>query len=392
MKNKALLVCSSPLFPTNSGDKIYSLNQLKSLAIKYDVIFVNVVTEKYDEELNREQLAIICFKVYIFNDIYLNQGLTAIKSFFSKKPSIVTRSKNLNQINSALKDIIQKEKPDLAVIDHLRSSIYLNPTSIKTYLVEHNDEVRIFKQNYKVSSNPVVKGTYYFLHKFLKKYRDRYYQAVEKVIFISSFDYSDDFKNTRILKNLMIRFEHKKYQIPNLNAPKKNILFCGSMHWHPNLTGIRWFLDNVFDELQENINVLIVGRHLPDSLRKYESDRIQMFSDVPSMEEFFLKSDIFFVPIRTGGGINIKILEALSYGIPIVSTEFSVRGYEGLDFLEPTNDAGEFASRINLLINDPIQMEAMKNRELDYYQKYIEDGEKDFLNLLETQNLPTEFQ
>ncbi len=104
------------------------------------------------------------------------------------------------------------------------------------------------------------------------------------------------------------------------------------------------------------------------------------------MEEFFLKSDIFFVPIRTGGGINIKILEALSYGIPIVSTEFAVRGYEGLEFLEPTNDAGEFVSRINLLIDDSEQLDVLKNQELDYYQNYIEDGEKDFLYLLETHN------
>ncbi len=44
------------------------------------------------------------------------------------------------------------------------------------------------------------------------------------------------------------------------------------------------------------------------------------------MEEYFLESDIFFVPMLSGGGINIKVLEALSYGIPIVASDFSLRG------------------------------------------------------------------
>lgn len=382
MNNKVLVICSSALFPTNSGDKIYSLDQLKTLAKKFDVVFVNVVEEEYDEDLNRNSLKELCSSIYFFKETYINQGVTALKSFASGKPSIVTRSKYLEHITSSLSEIIKREKPMFALVDHLRSSIYLDPKTIKTYLVEHNDEVRIFEQNSKVSYNPVVKITYAILMRLLRKYRDNYYSHVEKVIFISSFDYSEDFKNAVFLKNLMIRFDHKEYTIPNSNSEVKNILFCGSMHWHPNLNGVKWFLENVYEKLGKNINVLIVGRHIPDTLRKYESERIKMFSDVPSMEEFFLKSDIFFVPILTGGGINIKVLEALSYGIPIVTTEFAVRGYDGLNFLEPSNDPDGFANRIENLLNNQDALNQLKNKELEFYKNYTENAERDFLSFL----------
>lgn len=380
MNNKVLLICSSALFPTNSGDKIYSLNQLKTLSKRFEIILVNVIEEEFDEELNRNNLQEFCSEIYFFKEVYINQGVTALKSFMSGKPSIVTRSKYFDEITGALKGILEKEKPRFVLVDHLRSSIYLDPTSVKSYLVEHNDEVRIFEQNSKVSYNPVVKVTYGILAKLLRKYRDYYYSKIEKVIFISSFDYSEEFKNAVFLNNLMIRFDHQEYQIPNLGANKKNILFCGSMHWHPNLTGVNWFMENVFEKLNNDVNVLIVGRHIPESLLKYQSDRVKMFSDVPSMEEFYLKSDIFFVPILTGGGINIKVLEALSYGIPIVTTEFAIRGYSETDFLAPSNSPEDFASRINLLLESPEKIEELKDKELDYYKKYTENAENDFLS------------
>ncbi len=382
MKDTVLLICSSALFPTNSGDKIYSLNQLKVLSKKFEVVLVNVIEEEFDEELNLSNLQKFCSKIYFFKETYFNQGFTALKSFYSGKPSIITRSKHKETITARLNQIIIDEKPGFVLIDHLRSSIYMDPNTIKTYLIEHNDEVKIFEQNYKVSLNPGVKITYFILTQLLKQYRDNIYRLLEKIIFISSFDFSDNFKNAHILKKLMIRFDHKEYQIPNRESSRKNILFCGSMHWHPNVKAIQWFLDNVFDKLQKNVNVIIVGRHIPKSLMAHESERILLYSDVPSMEEYFLKSDVFFVPMLTGGGINIKMLEALSYGIPIVATDFSLRGYEGLEFLEPTNNAEEFASKINHLINNPDQALLLQEKELEYYRQYVGDSETDFLNLL----------
>jgi polysaccharide biosynthesis protein PslH len=110
-------------------------------------------------------------------------------------------------------------------------------------------------------------------------------------------------------------------------------LFVGSMGYLPNWDAVQFFGVHVLPLLRRiasrKFRVLIVGRTGGvdlDRLRVIEDVRLVL--DPLDLSPYYAQSDVVIVPIRSGGGTRIKILEAFSYGLPVISTTI---GAEGLD-------------------------------------------------------------
>ena len=109
------------------------------------------------------------------------------------------------------------------------------------------------------------------------------------------------------------------------------MLFLGSLDWRPNLDAVRLLLDAIFPKvrLAEPLATLsIVGRKPPEWLREAVRSRlgIELHGDVPDVRPFLRKAGMLVVPLRIGGGSRLKILEALSTGVPVVSTTIGAEG------------------------------------------------------------------
>jgi glycosyltransferase involved in cell wall biosynthesis len=109
------------------------------------------------------------------------------------------------------------------------------------------------------------------------------------------------------------------------------MLFLGSLDWRPNLDAVRLLLDVIFPKvrLSEPLATLsIVGRKPPDWLRDAVRSRlgIELHADVPDVVPYLRRAGTLVVPLRIGGGSRLKILEALSTGLPVVSTTVGAEG------------------------------------------------------------------
>jgi polysaccharide biosynthesis protein PslH len=138
------------------------------------------------------------------------------------------------------------------------------------------------------------------------------------------------------------------------------LLFTGTMSYAPNHQGIRWFADEVWPLVRRRLpdaRLDVVGKDPPDAVAAlHGSDGIEVHGFVPSMAPFFARAHAVVVPILTGAGIRVKIVEAMSAGRPLVSTSL---GWEGLAHLEPgrhllvADDPGAFAEAVLRLLGDP---------------------------------------
>lgn len=113
----------------------------------------------------------------------------------------------------------------------------------------------------------------------------------------------------------------------------KNILFIGLMSFRPNWEGVDTFIKNCWDKVVEeepDAHFLIAGKGLsPDLKRLWESHKnIKVLGFVDSVPAFYSKGNIVVVPVYTGAGTNIKVIEALSLGKATVLSPFSTKGYE----------------------------------------------------------------
>ena len=118
--------------------------------------------------------------------------------------------------------------------------------------------------------------------------------------------------------------------LPESDGPPR-VLFTGTMSYPPNREGGAWLVDRVWPIVREELadaRLDIVGKD-PDStlVGRGGRDGVTVAGFVPSMAPYFEAAQVIAVPILTGAGIRVKIIEALSAGRPVVSTSL---GFEGL--------------------------------------------------------------
>lgn len=106
-----------------------------------------------------------------------------------------------------------------------------------------------------------------------------------------------------------------------------DILFYGAMSRKENYLSAEWFINNVIPLLKDyNIRFVILGGNPPEELISYESDRIHVTGFVDDIEPYFSESMCLVAPLILGAGIKVKILEALSAGIPVLTNDIGIEG------------------------------------------------------------------
>jgi glycosyltransferase involved in cell wall biosynthesis len=150
---------------------------------------------------------------------------------------------------------------------------------------------------------------------------------------------------------------------------RDGLLFVGSFAHRPNADAVQYFLDEIFPKIQsENpqIKMRIAGADPPKSIVDRASESIEVLGFVPDLEPLLQRIRVFVAPLRYGGaGTKGKVGEALSHGIPVVTTSIGAEGF-GLT-------SGEDA----LIADDPIEfaravLRAYSNKSL--WQRLSENG------------------
>lgn len=149
-----------------------------------------------------------------------------------------------------------------------------------------------------------------------------------------------------------------------------DLIYIASDNPH-NRVSAKWFMDEVYPLLPSDIRICMIGKitkHIED---KENIDKI-LFA--PTLDAYYNKSKISICPMLQGTGVKVKVVEALSFGLPVVCNE---RGIDGLpnkidNGCLVTDNPEEFASNICDLINDK-----------EKYIKYKEQSIKMFLSVFD---------
>ena len=183
------------------------------------------------------------------------------------------------------------------------------------------------------------------------------------------------------------RFDSKGYDNRNV------FLFVGTLNYGPNANGLEWFIEEIFPEIQKkksSSKLLIVGRDPEERLISWCSrfPGIELYANVPDVGPFYERCGIVVVPILSGGGTRIKILEAAKAGKPVFSTPIGAYGLDvtdGKDIMIFT-DRESFIERYERL-NVKETYENIKNNlskivELKYTPEAFENEMKKVMNFI----------
>jgi glycosyltransferase involved in cell wall biosynthesis len=229
----------------------------------------------------------------------------------------------------------------------------------------HNCEYRLIRQ---VSRNPLVHRITYALEKHActrslrilcvsdkdkKDIQSVYSLPPEKLIVVPNTVDVDFFYQTRKIFNGPE--ERKKLGIEKSAFV---LIFTGRMDFRPNSEALHFVLEKLAISLEKSnrlFRLLVVGTQIPSWCLKNRSENIKFCSDVPDMRRFFAVADAAIVPLFSGGGTRIKILEAFAAMVPVISTATGCEGIEcrdGEHLLVSETTAEDFVRKAALLAQD----------------------------------------
>lgn len=158
-----------------------------------------------------------------------------------------------------------------------------------------------------------------------------------------------------------------------------NILTMGTLYYPPNADGIRWFIQRVFPLVRQKVpgvKLTIVGKNPPKDFLKLAADDgsgIVTTGFVPDLDPYFAESAITVVPVRAGGGMRVRILEAFARAAPVVTTTVGLEGIDacpGTDVMVADSPEDFARSVIDLLQDKELQQQLSTNGRRLVEEKY----------------------
>ncbi len=145
------------------------------------------------------------------------------------------------------------------------------------------------------------------------------------------------------------------------NSQSLNILTLGTLHYPPNADGIRWFFQDVFPLIQSEIpdaSLTIVGKNPPPDFLEFERAHpnvVKVTGYVPSLAPYLSQAAVVVIPVRAGGGMRVRILESLAWGMPLVTTTIGLEGIQARSNEEVmvADEPEEFARATIRLLKEP---------------------------------------
>jgi glycosyltransferase involved in cell wall biosynthesis len=144
------------------------------------------------------------------------------------------------------------------------------------------------------------------------------------------------------------------------------LVFSGTLDFRPNVDAVVWFAREVLPRLRlrrPDLRLLVVGKRPAPALRQLADEGALLLTGaVPDARPYIAGAAVYVVPMRIGGGVRLKLLEALSLEAPVVSTSMGAEGVAGLRAGEHcllAEDAARFATAILELLGDPARSRAL---------------------------------
>ena len=143
------------------------------------------------------------------------------------------------------------------------------------------------------------------------------------------------------------------------NKNANRITFLGGMHWPPNAAGIDWFFQEVWPLVQKMASdsiLTVIGKNPPSTLVRAQSvdSNIEVTGYADNPQRYLEETAAFIVPLHAGGGMRVKIVDAWSWGLPVVSTSVGAEGInttKSRDILI-ADSPSEFADAVLTLLNN----------------------------------------
>ena len=395
---KVLQLCIKPPFPPVDGGTL-AMNSITQglLDAGCEVRVLSMCSDKHP--VQESQVTDEYREATRFEAVHVDLGIHPIDAgvaWLCGESYHVKRFKS-KDFAASLAKVLREETFDVV---HLES-IFLTPyvpmirrlSHAAVILRAHNVENQIWHRIAHSERNPLKRGYLKHLSLTLRAYEHEHLNDYDGIVSITEND-AEYFRKAGCRKAVVSIPFGITPQVPDNVVEEPDTLFhLGSMDWLPNQEGVRWFIERVWPMVHARMphwTLYLAGRKMPDSLMRLEMEGVKVVGEVADATYFIASKQINVVPLLSGSGIRVKIIEAMSLGKTVISTSVGAQGIGCTDgvhlLLADTPEA--FASQIQRCVDDPefcreigrnaynfiveaYSTETLTRRLLEFYEKRI---------------------
>lgn len=222
-----------------------------------------------------------------------------------------------------VQSLLNTQSYDAIVLDHAQMGWLLDVIRHpRIVLIAHNLEHEMYQQHVEQSRNRFAKWVYRREATLVKRLEAKVASSAQEIWTLTHHDasYFAQFSQARAL-SLPSSFANLH---PEPIQKAFDIGIIGSWSWKPNEEGLRWFLETVYPLLPASLTVHIAGRGADWVAEDYPKIHYRGF--VEDSKAFMMQARVMAIPTLSGGGVQIKTLDAIASGSQIVGTAIAFRG------------------------------------------------------------------
>jgi len=354
-------------YPPDSGPKIRMYYMLRYLAEQHQVTLVALVRGNEREE-DVEHLRGSCEAVYTVRlprSTWRN-GWFLIRSLLSGQPFTIVRDW-VEEEDQLLDRLLSTGNYDAFHADQLYTAQYgLSRSSlnaVRTVVDKHNAYFAMVQRLADVERNPLKRRLLDREARLLADYEAEVCRSYDHVLTVTEHD--------REVLGKLIGEPNKMLAVPicvdtELLQPVERVrkahelTMVGSMFYPPNVDGVCWFIREVYPLVQAEcpeVKLNVIGARPAPAIRQLAANHptIRVTGYVDDLTPYLQHTAAMIVPLRSGSGMRVKIVDALARGVPVVSTTV---GAEGLDVIPDehlliVDRPADFAEAVLRLLRDP---------------------------------------
>ena len=259
-------------------------------------------------------------------------------------------------------------------IDHLRDH-----SSAKVLYYGHDLAYERLKQEFAVTGREKIKEeiNYWFEleQKIWRKTDVLYYPAREEVEAVENAAPDKTVRKFSIYvypESDIAEARTRLGQVPN---PAATVMFVGGYRHRPNVDGALWFVREILPLVQRHIpeiRTILAGSFPPPAITRLASSNVLVTGYIadPVLEWLYRSANAAILPLRFGGGVKGKLIEALRFAVPVVTTRWGAQGLpEPQECVALADSPAEFAERLIETITQPEAARERARNGLDFIEQ-----------------------
>lgn len=367
---KVLQLCLKPPYPPVDGGTL-AMNSITQglLDAGCEVRVLSVCSEKHPVrtgQMTEEYLRATRFEA-VEVDLRV-RPLAALTALLCGESYNVKRFES-RDFEHRLAEILDHETFDIVHVESIFLAPYVETirrhSQARIVLRAHNVEHQIWQRTAAREKNPLKRWYLKKLALALRVYELEHLPSFDGIACITKDD-ADLFRHTpapsgrscgRPIVDLPFGIISPEIS-ENVGVEENSLFHIGSMDWMPNEESVRWFLSDVWPLLHKElpqVRLYLAGRKMPQDLMDADIEGVRIVGEVPDATYFISSKQINVVPLLSGSGIRVKIIEAMSIGKTVVTTTIGAQGIDytdGHDLLI-ANTPEEFVSQIRRCVDNP---------------------------------------